>query len=109
MKEALVKHVRDDFGVPHATLAMVDENAAGLAICGPRDQFNKALGREIAIGRAETGGICDCPSNRYILRGDEYVPLFTIVQEEAIRLRDRARLYFRAGEKAVPIFMRPAH
>lgn len=109
MKEALVKHIRDEAGNLHATLAMVDVNAAGLSICGPRDQFSKRIGRAIAIGRAENGGICDCPTNRYILRGNKYVPLLTIVQEEALKLRERAAIYFNSGDKAVPLFVRPTH
>lgn len=46
-------HVRDDNHVPFATLCIDRHNdSVGVSFCHPGDQFNKAMGRQIAHGRA---------------------------------------------------------
>ena len=47
-----IRHIRDAFGVIHATLALVD-GKFGLAVRNPIDPVNKKLGVAKAVGRAK--------------------------------------------------------
>lgn len=47
-------HLRDDFGVPFATIA-TDDTRRGVAICSGRDQFARKIGRNISEGRMKAG------------------------------------------------------
>lgn len=47
-------HLRDDYGVPFATVAEQD-GLCGVSICSEHDQFSKKIGRYIASGRLEKG------------------------------------------------------
>ena len=58
MKKELVKHVRDEFGMPFATLVAVKEDGevrVGMSICNEKDSFSKQIGRDIARERAVLG------------------------------------------------------
>ena len=46
---------RDETGKPKSTICLISENgwlARGVAICSDRDNFNRKVGRAIAMGRA---------------------------------------------------------
>lgn len=61
-------HIRNA-GVPIATLAIADTGGervdVALAICSPRDQFSRARGRDIALGRLA----CFRPDRPWVARG----------------------------------------
>ncbi len=61
-------HLRDDFGVPFATVAEQD-GVCGVSICSNHDQFSKKIGRLIASGRLEKGYDYIPDSPRTVLYG----------------------------------------
>jgi len=44
-------HLRDVNRVPFATVAKNIDGIYGFAVCSPNDHFDKAMGRQIALGR----------------------------------------------------------
>ena len=48
----LVKHVRDFWNVPVATIVALSPNMIGVSICNKKDHFNRHRGTVIAEGRA---------------------------------------------------------
>jgi hypothetical protein len=57
MKKELFSHVRDEKGIPFATIAFVTNQRnktfdVGIAVCSPKDHFVKKIGREKALERA---------------------------------------------------------
>jgi hypothetical protein len=50
-------YLRDDKNRPHVTVCVIPAGRGrfvrGIAICSPRDQFSKKIGRAIAFGRAQ--------------------------------------------------------
>lgn len=50
----LVQYVRRN-GQPCGCVVALDRNVIGWSECNPRDRFCKKRGKEIAIGRAQTG------------------------------------------------------
>jgi hypothetical protein len=58
MKKELFSHVRDEKGIPFATIAFVTDQKSGMfdvgiAVCSPEDHFVKKIGREKALERAK--------------------------------------------------------
>lgn len=63
-------HLRDDSGVPFATIAQdyrFNRAVYGAAICSGHDQFNRKIGRAIASGRLEKGLSNTPDSPRYVV------------------------------------------
>jgi len=52
MKCPPIFYVRDDSGVPFATVVSNGDGDFGVAVCSSKDQFNKKKGRMIATGRS---------------------------------------------------------
>lgn len=71
-------HLRDDNGVPFATIAN-DENSFGVAICGPKDQFARKIGRNIAAGRLRAGVTVVPNSPRVVLYKGELTDAHNVV------------------------------
>jgi hypothetical protein len=57
MKQTFKTYIRDENRKPHGVaLAIVDENGIarfGYSLCNPCEQFNKKMGTEIAVRRAQ--------------------------------------------------------
>lgn len=99
-KPMLVKHLRDEFRRPFATIVALDTNRIGVAICSPKDHFDKRVGTLIARGRAESTKVkWQKVPNRYIhdLVGNHeyYLPIRNVLMRELTAMRDRAYKYFK--------------
>ena len=94
----LVKHLRDDFKDPFATIVALDRDRIGLSICCPRDHFNKKRGVEIAKGRARYNCRPESP-NRYVFvdNGEVYSveSMSEVIQREINIMKERAQKYFK--------------
>lgn len=63
-------HVRDDSGHPFATV-IFNHDDFGVAVCGPRDQFSRKMGRHIAVGRLiNKPNFIPGPNRRVVIAGE---------------------------------------
>lgn len=91
----LIKHLRDDFRVPFATIVAIDEHNVGVAICNTKDNFNRKRGVKIAEGRAMFRDINNSAiPNRYVYKWNDYFPMDYIIQEEVDVMKERAKKYY---------------
>ena len=103
-QKVLVKHVRDAFGNPFATIVAVDADKLGLAVCCPRDHFSKKTGIHVATQRALKGHMPKLPSREVLqcLDDKDYVlKLEAIVGAELTLMKCRAKKYFKPLEPVV--------
>lgn len=49
----LVKYIKNNRGVLVGTVVAIGPNEVGLALCSPKDRFNKEMGKRVALGRAK--------------------------------------------------------
>ena len=111
----LVKHVRDDWKRPFATLVAINTDSGvkiGVAVCHKtNDHFNRKRGTEIALGRAERSGnevsanvfagengIPNRKEQFYVRDGGGYakrMKLNDIPEYEVVRMKDRAKQYYK--------------
>jgi hypothetical protein len=93
----LIKHLRDDFHQPYATVVSVNENQIGIAICSPKDSFNRKRGRNIAFNRALIKNPPefeeDLP-NRHILKNGEYKSIGEVILSEIENMKIRSQKYY---------------
>ena len=67
--KTLIRHLRHQHSTPITVALMVNKHqqvlARGIAICSSKDNFNKKIGRAIAVGRANKALIQhkDCENN----------------------------------------------
>lgn len=54
-KNMLVRYLRNKENVPYGVLIALSASEIGWAFCNPKDQFNKKLGKEIALQRLLSG------------------------------------------------------
>lgn len=90
----LIKHLRDDNNKPFATVVAVDERSIGVAICCPKDNFNRKRGVKIASGRAK---LCGPPSefpNREVIKNGDFRNIGDIIDNELAIMAERANKYF---------------
>ena len=90
----LVKHVRDDFGTPFATLVAIGRDQVGLSICNTRDRFDKKRGTLIAEKRAEQGVFPAIPRQSMIYSGDILMVDEVLAKEYAYMVQ-RSRRYYK--------------
>jgi hypothetical protein len=96
----LIKHVRDDFRCPFATIACdcVDGRIlVGVSLCNTSDTFNKKFGRRVAITRMHNQKGVGLP-NRRIVYGGEYRYIKPVLIDEVTAMVHRARKYFKPKE-----------
>lgn len=80
---AYLKTVGED---PIGIIVAIDRNRIGWSLCNKKDQFNKYIGKRIAINRADYYG-----TNKDLLL--EEVP--DSIREEIIKMYDRSKKYFK--------------
>lgn len=97
----LIKHVRDYYGKPFATIVHNGENI-GVSICSPKDSFNKALGIRIAKGRADKNvdthvpnRLVYCNNTHYDHFGDDVVSMYEVLNFEYEFMKSRATRYYK--------------
>lgn len=93
----LIKHLRDEFNTPYATLVAIkdgDKVKIGCSICCPKDHFNKQRGIKIAKERAEKDKHVKVP-NRWVIGIDRYHPMEELIDVEMWNMIDRAHRYYR--------------
>lgn len=94
----LVKHIRDADNKPFATLVATDRDHLGLAICCPRDQYNKKLGIKIAESRANKNIMPNVPMRHKTWNYVDNVgdmDILGIITQEVRHMVVRARKYFK--------------
>ena len=104
----LVKHLRDGYRKPYATLVALSPSQIGLAICCPKDKFSKEMGRRIAEGRARyvnAETLSDIINqveipNRFISVGKNNPGVgyffMDVVRPEVQKMMERAKRYFKS-------------
>ncbi len=112
MKNAIVRYIRDDYGILAAVVATSPEKI-GISICNDDDRFKKKIARELALGRAEIGIKTDIPNrdalflnpNSYCIK-DGYVDykffkfkLSVLIKLEVEEMKKRATRYFKKKEE----------
>jgi len=90
----LIKHLRDEFNEPFATVVAIDERSIGVAICSPKDQFNRKRGVKIAKGRAELCGPPHEFPNREVFKNGDFRNIGDIIDDELAIMAERANRYF---------------
>ena len=103
----LVRHVRDHFNRPFATIVALAPDQIGLAVCNQKDTYNKAMGRKIAEGSALYNIHNVIPDNVYVVvdaattnyASIDCVPVSIILQGEVDIMRNRARRYFKQPQE----------
>jgi hypothetical protein len=110
MKDILVKHLRDDFQRPFATIVAVkvdDSISLGVSICSSKDQFNKRIGRRVAIGRAKRLRSPNMPSRMYQLVDDVYKPIKDIIEDALDDMCQKVQKYFNISKESllIPVIM----
>ena len=84
----LIEYVRED-NTPIGVVVAIDRDRIGFSKKNPKDQWNKNLGKKIAIGRARSKEL----SVKDILELPEKdIPLF---QEKIQKIYDRAQRYYK--------------
>ena len=95
-EQFLVKHIRLE-GTPFATVVATSRENIGIAVCCPKDAFNKRRGVEIARGRALKGvGLGTHFSERMRVKRD-YLDVADIVNSAVVEMESRAIRYFKAS------------
>jgi hypothetical protein len=100
MKEQLFKkYIRDEKHKPHGVaVAIVNENGTarfGYSLCNPCDQFNKKMGTEIAIRRAQhpktfdDNGLLPLEPERRAIVASKYDFLSRRIEERALYQREQ--------------------
>lgn len=86
----LVKYLRNENRIPYGCVVAVGPGMVGYSVCNPKDKFNKELGRQIAIGRANHD-LTDYLSIR------NRVPhsLIPVVLDEVVEMDKRSVKYFK--------------
>ena len=51
----IIKYIRDDTNRPIGVVVSLGDGSLGWSLCNPKDMWNKALGRKIALSRASSG------------------------------------------------------
>lgn len=82
----LVKYIREENGQPRGVVVALGRDKVGWSVCNPRDQFDKQLGRKIAVGRALEGSGTPIPR---VGRKRDYV------RETLNEMHERAQRYFK--------------
>jgi len=94
----LVKHLRDDYRRPFATLVVIKcrkEIKLGISICHSKlDTFNKKIGTDLARARACAGAKVQLP-NMWIIYGGRYMDIEDIIDCEIDLMYDRSRRYYK--------------
>lgn len=90
----LIKHLRDYFGTPFATVVATDAESIGVAICSPKDQFNRKRGTKIAAGRARLCGPPEKFPNREVFKDGIFRNIGDIIDDELAVMAERANKYF---------------
>jgi hypothetical protein len=96
----LIKHVRDDYRRPFATIACdyVDGRIKiGVSVCNTSDTFVKRHGRYFAIARMYTDTGVSLP-NRFVLWGGQPRHIQYVMVKEIEAMVNRARRYFKLKE-----------
>lgn len=52
-KPAIIQYVRKEDKRPIGVVVATDRDKIGIALCSPKDEWNKEIGIQIAVGRAE--------------------------------------------------------
>lgn len=89
MDNVLVEYVRDEQNNPIGVVAAVDRDNIGFSKKNPKDNWDKNLGKKIAIGRAMTRPIS---FNTLLELPDKDYELF---QEKVQKMYDRAQRYYK--------------
>lgn len=64
----LIEYVKDYKGKPIGCVVAVDRGKIGWSVCHTKDNFNKEMGRKIALDRANKNVLY----NRYVSRNSSY-------------------------------------
>lgn len=92
----LVKYIRKN-GKPVACVVAIDAGAVGYSCCNPNDNFDKVIGRHIAIGRAGVPvtpefDICAFDNVQKRVPHDLLSDMF----DEISRMDERSRIYYKS-------------
>lgn len=95
--KTLIKHLRDDFRKPFATIVAVDKDFIGVSICNPKDNFNRQRGIQIAMNRAFVKmppEFEDDFPNRWVYKNKEFKKVGEIILTELENMKVRSRKYY---------------
>lgn len=79
-------YLKEIGGNPVGIIVAIDRNQIGWSLCNKKDQFNKHMGRKIAVNRADFYG-----TNKTLLLKE--VP--DSIKEEIIKMYDRSEKYYK--------------
>lgn len=80
---------------PVACVVCTAPGKVGVSVCNEKDQFNKKLARQIALGRATTGHKTSFPNRELIDFNFDVQYLGDMVNSQVHRMEERAKRYFK--------------
>jgi len=92
----LIKHIRDDFRRPFATVVAIARDQVGLTICHSKEHYVKKDGVERATVRA-TSAVPTPPSipSQHVLYQGDIMDIDEVLTKEYINMVIRSRKYFK--------------